>query len=344
MYHSTSPTGIKLSLGLVLVVTLLLAGCAPAVAPPDLPSPSPSPDGTLRPYPTLTATSTPLPTGFLSPTPSPTFTPTFTPVFYDVLEGDDMFSIGWRFRVSPEAIMTANPDVNPRAMGIGTSLLIPITPMPDATPTPMVELSPTATPIFANIQAPDCYPDGLGGLWCFVLVINDQAEAVENVSGVVTMRSDDETRREAAIMPLNLLPAGEALPLIAYFQPPLPENYTVTAKVDFLLPVMPDDQRYLQIDIEEQSIELRSEGRIASVSGILTLPANQPAARYVWLNATAFDEAGRVLAVRRWDSPEPLSPGESIPFSTFLYSLGGSIERVELLVEAQPFIEPAEEE
>jgi len=229
-------------------------------------------------------------------------------------------------------------------MGVGPSLLIPITPMPDPTPTPMVELSPTATPVFANIQAPDCYPDALGGLWCFVLVVNDQEEAVENVSGVVTLRGGDETRREVAIMPLNLLPAGASLPLIAYFQPPTPEAYTVTAKVDFLLPVMPDDQRYLPVEIEEQTINLNADDRIASVSGMLTLPVNQPAARYVWLNATAFDQDGRVLAVRRWDSQDPLTPGESIPFSTFLYSLGGPIDRVDLLVEAQPFIEPAEED
>ena len=331
-------------LGVLLLVPVLLSACAPAAPATDPPTPSPTRDGTLRPYPTPTVTATPLPTGFLSPTPSPTVTPTPTPVYYDVREGDDMYSIGWRFRVSPAAIMTANPDVNPRAMGIGTSLLIPITPMPDLTPTPMVELSPTATPVFANIQSPDCYPDALGGLWCFVLVVNDQQEAVENVSGIVTMRNGDETRREVAIMPLNLLPAGEALPLIAYFQPPIPEAYTITARVDFLLPVMPGDQRYLPVAIEAQTISLNTDGRIAAVSGMLSLPARQPAARYVWLNATAYDEDGRVLGVRRWDSPDPLSPGGRIPFSTFLYSLGGPIDRVDLLVEAQPFIEPVEED
>jgi hypothetical protein len=70
-------------------------------------------------------------------------------------------------------------------------------------------------------------------------------EAVENISGVVTLLDGEETQQESAIMPLNLLPAGASLPLIAYFQPPIPESYTISARVDFFLPVMPSDQRYL---------------------------------------------------------------------------------------------------
>jgi LysM repeat protein len=267
-----------------------------------------------------------------------------TPVYYDVLEGDDMYSIGWRFNVSPQQIMTANPTVNPRAMGVGTSLLIPITPAPDLTATPWVELTPTATQPFAALQAPDCYPDALGGLWCFLLVENDNGRAAENVSGVVTLRYGEETRRESAIMPLNLLPAGAELPLIAYFQPPLPEAFTVTARVDFWLPVMPGDQRYLPVAVEDQAVTLSEAGRVAAVSGVLSLPAGQPEARYAWLHATAFDAEGHVVAVRRWDSEATLTGGDRTPFNLFLYSLGGPIERVDLLAEAQPAIEPAAED
>jgi hypothetical protein len=265
-------------------------------------------------------------------------------VYYAVLEGDDMFSIGWRFNVSPYQIMTANPTVNPRAMSIGTSLLIPITPNPDPTETPMVVLTPTATAVFSALPAPDCYPDALGGLWCFVLVENDQDEPVENLTGVVTLRYGEETRRESAILPLNLLPAGASLPLIAYFQPPIPTDYTISARVDFLLPVMSSDQRYLPVSLQDQLVDLSQDGQIATVSGMLTLPANQPATRYVWVVATAFDADGHVVAVRRWDSPDQLSAGESIPFEMFLYSLGGSIDQVTLLAEAQPVIEPPAED
>lgn len=336
-------TTLAISLLLLILTGSILSACAPA-APLITPTPSPTLNGTLRPYPSPTNTNTPLPTDYVSPTPSPTVTPTMTPVYYEVLEGDDMYSIGWRFNVSPQQIMTANPSVNPRAMSVGTSLLIPITPAPDPTETPLVELSPTATPLFAGIQPPDCYPDALGGLWCFVLVENDSGEAVENISGVVTLRYGEETRRETAIMPLNLLPAGAALPLIAYFHPPLPAEYTITARVEFLLPVMPGDQRYLTAEIENQTLELSADGRVATINGLLALPTGQPTARYAWVNATAFDADGHVVAVRRWEGPEPLTGGASIPFTLYLYSLGGPIEWVDLLVEALPEVEPPDED
>jgi hypothetical protein len=257
-----------------------------------------------------------------------------TPVYYAVLEGDDFYSIGWRFNVSPQQIMTANPTINPRAMGPGTILLIPITPGPDATATPLIELSPTATPLFADIQPPDCYPDSLGGLWCFVLVTNDSSEPVENVSGEIALLYGDESLHQPAIMPLNLLPVGSSLPLITYFQPPLPKEFTISARVDFLLPVMPDDQRYLPAIIADRAITLSADGRQATVSGEVDLPGGQPTARYAWLNATAFDAEGHIVAVRRWESAGPLTAGARLPFTLFLYSLGGSIDRVELMVEA----------
>ena len=334
-----------LTIGLFIIICSAwgLTACAPT-APLETPTPSPISDATLRPYPTPTHSATPLPTDYVTPTPSPTVTPTITPVYYEVLEGDDFYSIGWRFNVSPQQIMTANPTVNPRAMSVGTALLIPITPEPDPTGTPMAVLSPTATPPFANIQAPDCYPDALGGLWCFVLVTNDTGEPVENVSGTVTLRYGEETRRESAIMPLNLLPAGSALPLIAYFQPPLPDDYTISARVDFLLPVMPDDQRYLPAEVKDQSLELSADGRVATVGATMSLPAGQPGARYAWVSATAFDGDGHVVAVRRWEGPEPLSGGEELPFTLYLYSLGGEIDRVDLMVEAQPEIMTTEED
>lgn len=332
-----------LSLLFFILTGATLSACVPA-AQPEIPTPSPTLETTLRPYPTPTHSATPLPTDYVTPTSSPTVTPTMTPVYYDVQEGDDMYSIGWRFNISPQQIMTANPTVNPRAMGIGTTLLIPITPGPDPTATPLVELSPTATPLFADIQPPDCYPDPLGGLWCFVLVTNDSGEPVENVSGVVTLRHGEDSRQESAIMPLNLLPAGAALPLIAYFPAPLPADYTISARVAFLLPVMPDDTRYLPAKIEGQTLKLSEDDRMATVSGTVSLPARQPAARYTWVSATVFDADGRVVAVRRWDSIEPLSGGGSLPFTLYLYSLGGPIERVDLLVEAPGEIVPPIEE
>jgi len=294
--------------------------------------------GTLRPYPTSTPTQTPLPTDYVTPTPSPTITPTATPVYYEVQQGDDMGSIGWRFKVSVEAIKTANPSVDPRAMSIGTLLLIPITPVPEPTPTEQVDFTPT--PGAVELLEPDCYPDALGGLWCFVLIENQQTTALENITGFITLVWEEDIRQETALMPLNLLPAGEALPLIAYFQPPISQNFTVSAQIEFSLPVMPDDQRYLSVEIVDQTLDWQENGEIAVVSLTVLLEDDPRGAEYLWVHATAFNQLGQTVAVRRWVSPGQVLAGERLEIELTLYSLQGPIDRVAVLVEARAIEDP----
>jgi hypothetical protein len=212
--------------------------------------------------------------------------------------------------------------------------VIPITPGPEATATSEVTSTPTLTQPYSGLEQPDCYPDGTGGLWCFVLIVNDEESALENVSGLVTLRAGEDFWTETALMPLNLLPVGASLPLIAYFASPIPKDFSPSAEVDFYLPVMPDDARYLPVEISEQQISLSDDGEIAQVSGTLTLIDENGAASYLWLHATAFDEGGNVVAARRWEAERPLEAGETRAFSFAVYSLGGAIDQVELLAEA----------
>ncbi len=172
-------------------------------------------DGTLRPYPSDTATVTPLPTDYVSPTPSPTITPTPTNVYYEVQANDDMGGIAYYYGISVADLMTANPDIDPRAMTVGMQLLIPITPTPPPTAAPTSEnAQTTSAPTEEAVipAAPDCYLDALGGMWCFVLYENNSERALENVSAIITLGEGEGALQETAIMPLNLLPAGTALP------------------------------------------------------------------------------------------------------------------------------------
>ncbi len=245
-----------------------------------------------------------------------------------------MYGIAFFYGISPQALMTANPTVNPRAMGPGTTLLIPITPGPEATATSAITETPSPTQPYAQLNEPDCYPEAAGGLWCFMLVVNDETSALENVSGIVRLTTGEETWEEPAVMPLNLLPQGEALPLIAYFQPPAPEAFTVSGEVDFYLPVMPGDTRYLPVEIQSQRLDLSEDGQSIQVSGTLALGDSGGEASYLWLQATGFDSAGNVVAARRWEVDGPVGTGETRDFTLSLYSLGGPIETVDLLAEA----------
>jgi LysM repeat protein len=332
--------GMKLSrssLILGLVVMLILAACSSAPQATNL-TPGVTLEGTLRPYPSDTATQTPLPTGYVTPTPSPTITPTWTPVYYNVRENDDMFGISLWYGISLEALKTANPTVNPYAIGIGTVLLIPLTPQAESTPRPTPNFTPTPTPLFSAINQPDCHPDGNQGLTCFVLVENANSSDLENVGGIVTLTDlvSGEIRQEVAIMPLNLLHSGTSMPMVVYFSAPVPEKYSVSAVVDIILPVMQGDSRYVNLVNENQQVDYASNNLSATISGQLT-PEGKISIRSARLLAIAYDLEGHVLGIRVWESPSPadLVPGEQQDFSLTVYSMGGEIDHIDILTEAK---------
>jgi hypothetical protein len=59
-------------------------------------------------------------------------------------------------------------------------------------------------------------------------------------------------------------------------------------------------------------------------------------ASQVWVAATAYDAAGSVVGVRRWESNVALTAGGATPFEFLLSSIGGRIARVDFAVEARP--------
>ena len=318
--------------GLILL-GLILSACAQDIPEEDQTSGSTN-TATLQSIPDKKPTDTPLPTPSATPELSPTITQTPTPVYYQVLEGDDMYAIAYYYNISPQELMTANPSVNPRAIGPGTTLVIPVTLTPEPTSTGTVEQQPTPKMTFSTLPEPDCYPDALGGLWCFVLLSNEDTSAFENVTGVMELQQGDEKKQEIAMTPLNLLPSGQALPLVAYFQPPVDQDFIVSASVDFFLPVIPEDDRYLTVEFQEENITNDPDGKSASISGVLLFPEGPAGPAYVWICATAFDSDGHVLGVRRWESDQSAGISETLPFEFSIYSHGKPIESVALVVEA----------
>jgi len=297
--------------------------------------------GTLRPFPSQTFTPEHPPTA--TPTQTDTPTPTATPFYYTVDEKDDMFGIALRYGISLEALKTANPNINPYMMGVGTQLLIPITPTPMlATPTPQTTAttaSATSTAVL-SLQT-DCYRDAAGGVICFVLAQNLSEKPIENPTALVTLEgvSTEYSRTQTAILPLNLLPAGAALPLVTYFQPPTPEKFTAMAEADFWLPVPEEDTRYLAVTLEDLQTQLSDDGLSAQLSGQVALANPTKQASSIWLLAMAFTQDDRVAGIRRWEAPLPIPAGQAIPFSFTVYSMSPEIARVEVSTEARTPLE-----
>ncbi len=308
----------------LLVLGLLLAtACSPLESPPTS-----SPREPL-PYQTVTPSVTAGPTGLIefaeTPLPSP------TPFDYTIKAGDTLGGIADHFNVSLDALMAANPGVSPNAMSIGQAIKIPSTPK-------NVKGQGTPTPAPFVVQQIACHPAGDQQLWCFALAYNDSDEPMEDVTAQVTLFDAEGSSRgsQIAMLPLNILPAHQALPLSAVFPGVTTSGLRPQVQVVTAIRLTPNDPRYLPASVQNTQVQVDWSGLSAQASGQILLPGDSKAAASVWVAAVAYDGDGRVVGVKRWESAGGLQPGSSLPFSMFVSSVAGDIERVDFAVEARP--------
>jgi hypothetical protein len=241
-----------------------------------------------------------------------------------------MYGIALRYRVSVAALIAANPSINPRAMSVGSVLVIPAS----AQALPTLE-NPTPTALPVNIPQPDCFPAGDGGMWCFLLAENPLDSPIENVFVRFRLANSGGSQlveRDAAGL-LNLIPPGKHMPFSVYFPAPLPVGTTpqVSAELIAAFPLPAQDTRYLNVQLSDIQINIRADGRSAEVTGKIS--ASSGSAETAWVSVTALDESGKVVGVRRWENTQPLLEATAQTFALTVYSLGDTIARIEYLGE-----------
>jgi LysM repeat protein len=277
------------------------------------------------PYQTFTPSKTPtvIPplTGIILPTPT-----TFT---YIVVQDDTLNGIAGRYGVTLEALLTANPGVQPAALSVGTTLIIPTSNELPGEPTP------TSAPL--PVQQAYCWPETNGGLWCFALMKNEYAETLENLSAQFTLldANGQEITSQAAFALLNTLPPGQSMPLAVHFLPPEQTSVSVRVQVLTAIRLLPGDTRYLPVMLENTLVSVEASGRTAQVSGRVIL-TEAGTANTLWVLATAYDAARNMVGVRRWESPSALTTDAPVSFDFLVSSVGPGIDRVEFLAEARP--------
>lgn len=315
---------------LTILSLFILAGCSPTVSPLPATSTATLRPGTLPHYPSATPqpTGTPTPPG--SPTPLPSSTP--TPRSHTIKSGEDMFGISLRYGISLDELMTANPSVNPRAMSVGNTLVIPAS---AATPK---NVTPQPTPIPLQIDTPVCYPAGDGGWWCFTTAHNPLEGAVESVSVEIRAANADGSQiiSQPALALLNLLPAGGSVPLAVYFTAPGFEIAGASAELNGSLPVSIESGRILPVQINDLQKEISSDQKNAHISGTVQLSGEALSASRVWVCAVLRNSNGAIIGLRRWETTESLASGQSVDFSFDVYAHTSKIAQIDIQAEAQP--------
>jgi len=304
---------------------LLLGGCSRVINQPTGQLTSTlQPSGVLTPYTTATPEpGSPTPTFIVTIPVTPS--PTSTPFLHTITNDDTMLGLAFRYGVSLEALKTANPSVIPNAMTVGSQLVIPI----------LIETTQSAsTPSPIPVQAgqPRCYPTGDGGAWCLAAVRNITDTTLENLSVWIGLYNShgDNFASQAAYAPLDILRSGDTMPLMVYFAGPLPVDYTARSEILTASAINSDDARYLDAVAKIDSSSIDPNRTLAQVTGQVILPQGKPTASQVWVLAIAYDTDGNILGVRKWKS-DTLTD-----FDITVYSLGGVIDHVEVLVEARP--------
>ncbi len=277
----------------------------------------------LTPYIGAQLSATPSLTATLALTEPPLATP--TPLTHAIVEGETLLGLAERYGISLDALLAANPGLNGTLLSIGQEILIPQQDGDGPNEIP----SPTPAPVTESDT--DCYATAAGELWCFLLLSNDSTQALENLSGVLRFFSaaGEELLTVDMVAPLNLLPPGESMPLIAYVASP-PEGWSSLRGRLLTAYVSIGTGRYIATEIQNEQVLISASGLAAQVRGSVALAGGQPASS-VWVLAVAYDEEGAVVGQRRWESD-----GGGLDFDFYVYSLGPEVASVTLLAEARP--------
>jgi LysM repeat protein len=258
--------------------------------------------------------------------------PTPTPLVPVVQRAETLLGIASRYGIGLEALLVANPGIDPRLLSIGHELIIP-----DAGGEPVGALLPTPTPVSFGLSTVRCYRSPSAGLWCLTTAHNTHAAAIEGLAVLVTLLDGEGEvlAREPAYGPLNHLPQNGVMPLVAFFSESPPDPFTPVATSISAVMLDTAGDRYANLDLDQISSVPGSNGLRWRVQGQATLPDIQQAeAARISLLLIALDANRDAVGYSKWEAETTLEPGNSIPFDLSVFSLGPVIDHVDLLGEA----------
>ena len=287
----------------------------------------------LTPY--VTATPAGQATATFTPEPLPTAEPTMTPTpFVHVLGANEtIYSLAYTYNLSVNEILSINPQITPRALSVGTQILIPYIGTPE-TEKSAIE-SVISAPMALTVSPVKCSGTAEGGLWCVAAVENQLAETATGITLTFTLKdASGQTISEQSVPPLlNLLVQGGKLPVAAYFNPEIPVDYQVQVDLKTALPVKEGSVLAAPLEIKVNSID--PAGRSALISAVIPAQSADSKVESVWVGLVAYDETGNIVGIRRLEYPAVTGGEQGQAIKVFVYSNSADIAKVDVLGEAQ---------
>jgi len=305
----------------ILGILVMLTACAPGSQNAPISTLTIAPP--LNPY--QSRTSTPIiPTATVPlPTDQPLI-PTATPFNHSVQPGDTLYGIAIQYNISLDKLVSANPGLDTGLLSIGTKLVIPLSEED--------QLSvPTPTPYQVPLSEPVCYSTKDGGVWCFLMVENNQKLVLENLSASFNLYDEkqEQVQSVVAIPLLNMLFPGQKIPLSAFIKPAQVDQYRVSGT---LLTALPSQRTEPLTAITDYSVKYTQENKVAHITGVVEVLATKVDGNQIWIAATGLS-AGEPVGIRKWTSSGSVDPETAYPFEIQIYSLGPPIDQVLLLSE-----------
>jgi LysM repeat protein len=250
---------------------------------------------------------------------------------HTIQDGETLYYIAYLHGVTLEALLAANPGIDPLFLDPGSTLIVPLTNQDQDAQLPVV------TPVPVDLDPVSCFHTPSDGLWCLTMASAGDARTLEGLAATITLFDTlgQPVASDIAYGPLNLLEVDKSMPLAVFFPPPSPDYIQATATLLTAFELAPDSDRYLPVETNLRILDALPESTHWQLEGTVSLASSATSnAERISLLVMAFDESGGVVGFNLWESGGAVSPGQEIDVQLDLFSLGPPIQSIQVLTEA----------
>ena len=256
--------------------------------------------------------------------------PTPTPFVHIIQQGETLLEIAFRYGVQFDDIVLVNPQIDPNLLRIGEEIRIP-----GSDGEPVEILLPTPTPIPVQIKTLECHESPTLAFICMVSITNNEEFMIAGVSAHITLHDRDGQVLDNQIVyaPLNQIPTGQEIPLIAIFDRK-PSEYS-DFHVDLLSAVQVADliDELPEIDVVDTQTIYKAAKTLAEVSGTLSIVAHEGDELLVRVVGVVFDAKGEPIGMNVWEERIDSANNEEIEYRFSIFSLGPEIAGISIYPE-----------